>query len=123
MAQAIHRDVCATLRPGPTRPREASFVRRRGTEIARLTDPPSITKDRQTGVGLGIVSQEPLRIEFYWVDINTWIVRNFPVRNIRLAREMGSKKRGTLTTMSVLSPLTHQMFAITEDPLGIKYPL
>ena len=84
-----------------------------------LTDPPAVPKDRQTRVRLGVVSQEPLRIKFHWVNINTWIMRNLPVRNVRLPSETGSKKGGRPPPRF----LTHQMFAITEDPLGMKYPL
>ena len=48
-----------------------------------LTNPPSIPKDRSTRVGLRIISQEPLRIEFHWVSMNSRVVHDSPVQVVK----------------------------------------
>jgi hypothetical protein len=53
-------------------------VKRRGAvgnnETETLTNPPTISKDRRTRIWLGMISQEPFRIEFQRIGVSIRVV-------------------------------------------------
>ena len=63
-------------------PAQVGQKTRRGGDnkkTATLTDPPPIPKGRFTRIWLRAISQEPLRIEFHRIGINSRVVQDLPV--------------------------------------------
>ena len=89
-------------------------------ETETLTGSPTIPEDRRTRIWLGMISQEPFRIEFQRVGIRIWVVQNLPIYQVKLPGEEQITKKDFYEEVSLFA---HQMFAITGIPLGMKYPL
>jgi len=88
-------------------------------KTSRLTDPPPKPKDSRTGVRLRVRSQEPFGVKLHRIGVASRVVQNPPVRQVKSWRRGRSDWKRT-SREKFLFPATHQMFASTVDPLGMK---